>query len=326
MENKIETKKENITLTSTKNVLLRSFALLIGTIVWGFAFVAQSEGGAVTGDFTFSSIRMLIAGATVLVVVMITRWKKPRNIKALLKGGVICGVFLAIATNLQQFGLSLGTSVGKAGFITAMYIILVPVLAFILFRKKSSWNVWAGVAIAIVSLYLLCIKEGFDFQLSDLLVLGCALMFSFQILSIDKFVKDVNPLELCVVEFFVCGLISAVPMFIFEIGKDPAAWAVSMSSMKAWIPLLYAAVMSGGVGYTLQAVGQKGVNPTLAALIMSLESVFAVLAGWLILHQTLSTREFIGCALMFVAIIIAQIPIKTKKTVVPQIPDDEPPS
>ena len=304
-----------------KNTLLRSLALLIGTIVWGFAFVAQTEGGAVTGDFTFTSVRMLIAGVCVLIVVLIARRKQPRNVKALLKGGAICGVFLAIATNLQQFGLSLGTSVGKAGFITAMYIVLVPVMAFVLFRQKSGWNVWIGVILAIGSLYLLCIKDGFSFQLSDLLVLGCAFMFSLQILSIDKFVKDVNPLELCVVEFFVCGLITAIPMFIFEIGKDPAAWAVSMSSLKAWIPLLYAAVLSGGVGYTLQAVGQKGVNPTLAALIMSLESVFALLAGWLILHQALSLREGIGCGLMFVAIIIAQIPLK--KPVTPKIPADE---
>ena len=298
-----------------KSTLGHSALLLISTIVWGIAFVAQKTGGDIVGAFTFSGIRILIAAVCLLIVVLIRAKKVKRDKKALFKGGIICGVLLTGAINFQQLGINAGASAGEAGFITAMYIVLVPIFAFIFYKKKSGWNVWLGVLLAMVSLYLLSVTESFTFAFADVLVFACAVVFAIQILSIDKYVKQVDPLELTCVQFFVCGIISCILMLIFEVAPSPSAWATSLSTLNAWIPLLYAAFISGCIGYTFQTIGQKGVNPTLAALIMSLESVFSVVAGWLILHEELTTREWIGCVSMFVAIILAQIPfpVKTNK-------------
>lgn len=307
-ERNVETQTIEVNNTNVKTTVLHSFFLLISTLVWGVAFVAQTTGGSLVGAFSFTAIRFLIAAVLLFVLCFIRRKKVKRDIKVLFKGGVICGVLLALATNLQQFGLNLGTSAGKAGFLTAVYIILVPIVGFIIYKKKSGWNVWVGVVIALVSLYLLCMKDSFTFELSDLLVLACALVFSFQILSIDRYAPLTDPFELSCVQFLTCGAVSLIPALIFELGKDPVAWTSALTTTEAWIPLLYAAIMSSGVGYTFQVLGQKGINPTLAALLMSFESVFAALSGWIILHQVLTAKELIGCALMFVAIIIAQIP------------------
>lgn len=309
-------------LMNTRKTITHSLLLTLATVIWGFAFVAQSKGGEVVGAFTFTAVRFWIAAGVLGVVLLVRHKRRQSEWKPLLVGGCVCGVLLALATNLQQLGLNLGSPVGKAGFITAMYILLVPIGAHMFYRKRSGWNVWVAVAIGVVSLYLLCMTDTWTFATYDLLMLGCALSFSFQILSIDKFGAQTDPIELTCVEFCVCGLVSAIPMFITEVGPAPAEWVASLSTWDAWLPLLYAAVLSGGVGYTLQTVGQKGINPTIASLVMSLESVFSVLAGWLILHQALSSREWIGCALMMVAIFLAQIPLRRARRETPVEPPD----
>ena len=193
------------------------------------------------------------------------------------------------------------TSVGKSGFITAMYIVLVPVLGIFL-KKKAGIKIWCSVAIAVGGLYLLCMTDsGFSIQKGDLLLLLGAVIFSFHILTIDYFSPKVDGVKMSCIQFFTCGILSMVGMFLFE---QPQIGAI----FQAWMPIVYAGVLSCGVAYTLQIVGQKGMNPTVASLILSMESVISVIAGWLILHQKLSGRELLGCVLMFVAIILVQLP------------------
>ena len=193
------------------------------------------------------------------------------------------------------------TTVGKAGFITALYIVLVPVCGLFL-RKRVQPKVWLAVLIAVAGLYLLCMTDGsFSLQKGDLLVLACALGFTVHILVIDHFSPLVDGIKMSCIQFFTCSILSAVCMALFE--------TVNVSNLlHAWIPILYAGILSSGVGYTLQIIGQKGLNPTMASLLMSLESVFSVLAGWIFLHQALSGRELSGCILMFAAIVLVQLP------------------
>lgn len=224
--------------------------------------------------------------------------KKAQN-KTLLLGGICCGVALCIASNLQQFGIKY-TTVGKAGFITAMYIIIVPVIGIFL-EKTTGLRIWVSVLLAVGGLYLLCMTEGFSIAFGDLLVLLCAVMFSVHILVIDYFSPKVDGVRMSCIQFFVSGILSGVAMLIFE---QPNLGAI----LQAWMPILYAGVMSCGVAYTLQIVGQKDMDPTIASLILSLESVVSVLAGWVILGQKLSSKELFGCVLMFAAIILAQLP------------------
>ena len=203
----------------------------------------------------------------------------------------------------------MGTAAGKAGFLTACYIILVPVIS-IFIGKKSAWNIWAAVAITVVGLYLLCINGSIAIQKSDGLILICSVLFALQILVIDHFVENTDPVRLSQIQFLTAGIISFVMMVIFEIPKDGlSVWLSHFATWDAWSAILFAGVMSSGVAYTLQIVGQKGFNPTIASLIMSLESVFSVLAGWAILNQKLSSRELLGCLLVFIAVILAQIPL-----------------
>ena len=197
------------------------------------------------------------------------------------------------------------TTAGKSGFITAFYIVIVPVLGIFL-RQKVGWKIWTAVGIALVGLYFLCITEGFSVNMGDFYVFLCALLFSLHILVIDHFAPRVDGVKMSCIQFFVCGLISLIPMFALE--------TPTISGLLAgWFPLFYAGVLSCGVGYTLQIVGQKNVNPTVASLLLSLESCFSVLAGWIILGERLSVREGMGCVLMFAAIILAQLPEKKKE-------------
>ena len=287
--------------------------LFLTAVIWGVAFVAQSVGMDYVGAFTFNFTRCIIGGLVLIPCIMFLDWLKKRekknsepekqDRKTLLTGGVCCGVALCVASNLQQFGIKY-TTVGKAGFITAMYIVLVPLLGIFL-KKTVGFKVWISVALAVAGLYLLCITEGFSIGWGDFLVLLCAFVFSIHIMVIDYFSPKVDGVKMSCIQFFVCGLLSGVGMLISE---TPDIHAI----LQAWMPILYAGVMSCGVAYTLQIVGQKGMNPTVASLILSLESVVSVLAGWLLLGQKLSTRELSGCALMFVAIILAQLPQKEK--------------
>lgn len=297
-----------------------SILLTIAAFIWGVAFVAQREGGDLVGPYSFNCIRSLIGGIILLPVIFIfdkagitnkkTQTKEEKKI--LLKSGFLCGCILFVATNLQQVGLFLGTQAGKAGFLTACYILLVPILGIFLGRKCGI-KVWAGVVLAVVGLYLLCMNGSFTIQLSDGLILLCALVFSAHILTIDHFSPLVDGVRLSCIQFLVCGFLGLFPMFFFEMGHSVAgitAWSTSLMTLEAWIPILYAGVMSSGVGYTLQIVGQNGLNPTIASLIMSLESVFSALAGAVLLKEVMQTREIIGCVLVFAAIILAQLPNK----------------
>lgn len=282
-----------------------SFLLLLTALIWGLAFVAQSVGMKYVGVFTFDAIRCIIGAISLLPVIFITGKGKSKSSKkkghdSVVIGGICCGLCLFGGMTLQQIGIQY-TSVGKAGFITACYIVLVPVFSVIFLRKKCPAAVWFGVMIALVGLFLLCVKDNFNIGKGDIYVFMCAIMFTFHILVIDYFSTKADPVRMSFVQFLVCGVISAVLMFTYE---TPDINLI----MKAWQPILYAGVMSTGVGYTLQIVGQKGVNPTVSSLILSMESMFSVLGGYLILKQQLSQREMIGCVLMVIAIILAQIP------------------
>ena len=295
-----------------------SLILLLTAFIWGVAFVAQSVGMDYVEPFTFNCVRSLIGGVVLVPCIFLLDKLNPQrnqeylaldlsgqkeNQKKLIKGGVWCGIVICVASNLQQFGISY-TTVGKAGFITALYIVIVPILG-LFFRKKCSPAVWIGVVLAVFGLYFLCMTEGFSVQLGDFLVFLCALAFSVHIMVIDHFTQLVDGVKMSCIQFLVCGVISGVCMFLFE---NP-----SMSNiLAAWQPILYAGVLSCGVAYTLQIVGQKGMNPTVASLILSLESVISVLAGLVLLGQKLSGREVAGCVFMFAAIVLAQLPNRSK--------------
>lgn len=297
-----------------KQQIKSSLILLLTATIWGVAFVAQSVGMEYIGPFTFNAIRCVLGGMVLIPVILVLKKKKETGAenqekedkKTLWAGGIACGVILCIASNLQQFGI-MEASVGKSGFFTALYIVMIPVIG-IFIGKRPEIKLWFCVALAVVGMYLLCMKDGsFTIERADIMLLLCALAFSFHILVVDYFSPKVDGVKMSCIQFFVCGVLSAVGMLFTE--------TPDISNIQAaWLPLLYAGLLSCGVGYTLQIVGQKGINPVIASLIMSLESVISALAGWVILGQVLSPKEILGCILMFVAIIITQIPIGNKKT------------
>lgn len=297
-----------------KQQIKSSLILLLTATIWGVAFVAQSVGMEYIGPFTFNAIRCVLGGLVLIPVILVLKKKKETGAenqekedkKTLWAGGIACGVILCIASNLQQFGI-MEASVGKSGFFTALYIVMIPVIG-IFIGKRPGIKLWFCVALVVVGMYLLCMKDGsFTIERADIMLLLCALVFSFHILVVDYFSPKVDGVKMSCIQFFVCGVLSAVGMLFTE--------TPDISNIQAaWLPLLYAGLLSCGVGYTLQIVGQKGINPVIASLIMSLESVISALAGWVILGQVLSPKEILGCVLMFVAIIITQIPIGNKKT------------
>ena len=297
--------------------------LLLAAFIWGLSFVAQSEGMKYIGPFAFIGIRSMLAGISLAVFLAIRSLvsKKGKQAaeskekladaktkrKTLLAGGVSCGLVLFAATMLQQIGILHTNEPGKAGFITALYLILVPI-AGIFFRKKIGIKVWIAVVLAVCGMYLLCITEGFRIATGDLYLLGCALVFTVHILVIDRFSPKTDGVAMSCIQFLVCGVIAVTGMFLTE--------TVEISHiLSAWLPLVFSGVFSGGVAYTLQIVAQKDTEPTIATLLMSLESVFAVFGEWLILGQFLTAREFGGCALMFAGIILSQLPERKGKSV-----------
>lgn len=289
-------------------ILRQSFLLFLTSVIWGVAFVAQSAGMAYVGPFTYNGVRSVLGGLVLLpCIVLLDRVRGIaknnangiQNRNQLFLGGLSCGLILFAASSFQQFGIQY-TSVGKAGFITAMYILLVPIMG-IFIHKKAGLNVWIGVAFAVCGLYLLCMKTGFRLEKGDALVLVCAVIFSLHILVIDYFSPKVDGVRMSCIQFWVCGVLSLICSFLFE---TPELHSI----LAAWKPVCYGGIMSCGVAYTLQIIGQRDMNPTVASLILSLESVVSVVAGFLILHQTMSRRELLGCCLMVAAIVMAQLP------------------
>ena len=285
-----------------------SLLLLLGSVIWGAAFVAQRVGMDHMGPYTFNGIRMLLAWLVMIPVTLIFEGKarqKPDgqapDPKEQRLAGVLCGALLFIATSLQQMGL-VTTTAGKAGFITALYVVLVPVAAWLLFRKNPGKIIWLAVIIAVAALWLLCMPAGGEFRLQggDLLVLGCAVCFTFQILCVDHYAPRVSGVRLARDEFLVTGGLS----MLIALATETITWE---GVLEAMIPILYAGVMSGAVGYTLQVLGQRDTDPTVASILMCLEAVFATLTGVIILGERMTPRELAGCVLMFSAVILAQL-------------------
>lgn len=296
-----------------KNKLRGSLSLLGATVIWGSAFIAQSVGMDYIGPFTFQALRCGLAAAFLLVVVFLfdlgkkdgkrfsERWKDPK----LWKVGFLIGCALFVAASLQQIGLQY-TDAGKAGFITAMYIVLVPVCGLVV-KKKPPLSAFVSVLIAVVGLYLLSCAGVSKINQGDLYLMGCALAFAVQITLIDELAGELDGLRLNCIQSLVVSLFSIPFMFLTE---TPELDAI----LPCWLPICYAGILSSGVAYSLQIIGQKNMEPTPAALIMSLESVFALLCGWLLLHEQMTPLELTGCALVFGAVILSQIPFPTKKT------------
>lgn len=295
--------------TQTKNSLL----LLLCSLIWGTAFVAQSAGSGM-GAYSFlagrSWLAVLMLIPTVMVFDAIRRKSgtdaKPKTAaekKKLLAAGFVCGTLLFAASAAQQIGITINPSTAKAGFLTAMYVVLVPVFGLFLGRKGSA-QLWASMVIAVVGLYLLCMKNGFGgVETSDWILFSCAVLFSFQIMSIDHFSPLVDGVRLSLLQFIVVAVESTAAALLFET-PTLAEFGANL------LPIAYCGVLSSGAGYTLQILGQKNLNPAIASLIMCLESVFSALGGWLLLNQSLSLRESVGCALIFAAVVLSQLPLE----------------
>lgn len=293
------------------NATRNSFLLFVAACIWGLAFVFQSKGMEYMDPFTFNGVRALIGAFSLLIFVLVRNRLTGRRLRDLdrkvtLRAGICCGIALTIASTVQQIGI-VYTSVGKAGFITTLYIIFVPI-AGILFRKKVSWIVWLGAAMAAVGMYLLCMNGALRINVGDLLVFVCAIFFTAHIMIVDYFSPKTDGVVISLIQFTVCGVICMICAFIWG---NPA-WSQINSGIST---LLYAGVMSCGVAYTLQIVGQNGVNPTVAALLMSLESVVATVTGvlafkvgFLKVDQTLTARQVAGCVVVFTAVILVQLP------------------
>lgn len=299
-------KNDNI---KRKKEWLGALLLLLTSFIWGLAFVAQSVGMDYVGPYTFNFSRFFV-GAIVLipfVAINVSKKKtvKKSNLKITLFGGIGCGIILCAASCLQQIGVLYTDAVGKAGFLTALYIIIVPILGFF-FGKKSKALIWVSVLLATFGLYLICVKDGFVFDKADIILIACAFVFSLHIIFIDFVSPKTDGVVISCIQFAVAGVISlGIAVFTEKINIRDI--------LSAYIPILYAGAMSCGVAYTLQIIGQKFIEPTKASLLMCLESVFATLGGFVILKERMSVKEFIGCGVVFAAIILAQFCEKKPK-------------
>ena len=299
--------------------LLGNLILTVTAILWGMAFAFQKDGMDHIGPLSFAMSRLVLSLGAAAVMVAVKgaflkkQGKHPRDVMTkeqyaiyrqnTIKGGIICGFFLSTASCLQQVAI-VETSAGKAGFITALYVLLVPVIGTLFFGKSPSLNQWAAVAAGLVGLYLLCISGSFSLAKSDLLLIGCALLFSMQIINADKYVGSADPVAMSLVQFAAALVITSALAFSFE---EP-----SLSQIRAAaVPIVYCGLISGGLGYTFQIIGQRYAEPVAASLILACESVFSVLGGWLLLGEVLTARELLGCCVMFAAIVLSQIPAKS---------------
>lgn len=279
-------------------------------LIWGTAFVAQSVGAEYIKPFAFNALRFVIGFLFLLAMCIIKRGvfhtgTSRASMKHLVVGGTICGALMTLATVVQQKGLET-TSPGKAGFITALYIVIVPIMG-IFMKKKTPRTMLVSVPLAVVGLYLLCVTEGFSVSSGDLYVFLCAFCFSAHIMVIDYYTQFVDGVELSCLQFFTAGIFAWIGTFIS--GEMPTVEAIQI----CLVPLLYLGICSSGIAYTLQILAQKGSNPTVVSILLSLESVFAVLAGAVILGDTMSIREYIGCVVMLVAVVFAQLPNKNER-------------
>ena len=296
---------------SNNKRMLGNALLMLTAMIWGTAFVFQRVGMESIEPITFNAARMALAAVAVGAVSAMPIASEKEKLasytvkecaeyrKNTIIGGICCGTFLAAASIFQQMGV-VYTTAGKAGFITAMYMLLVPVINFVFFKKRNSAVVWLAVLLGVVGMYLLCMTEGFSLGRGDTLVCICAVLFSGHILCCDHFVKLGNPIRISAIQFASCTAISSVAALILE----RPSWDKIVSAI---VPILYCGIVSGGVGYTLQIVAQKFTDPTVASLLMSLESVFAVIAGAILLGERMTPRELLGCVIMFAAIVLVQI-------------------
>ena len=283
-----------------------SIILILCSFIWGMAFTAQSSAAEVIGPFTFVCVRFPISGVVLLALWPLLRKKSAKpaeaiNWKRYIILGSVLGVLLFGACALQQAGIAY-TTAANSGFITALYIVMIPIISMFL-GKKVGKLVCLGVVVALVGMFLLCIKEGFSINIGDVITLGCAFVFSCHIMTIDRYAGDMDSVLLSAVQFLACGIVALPFMLLME-------KVVVADLLSCWVSIGYAAIFSGCMGYTLQMIGQKYCNPTLASLLMCLESVFAALGGWVLLGQSMSVRELLGCALMLSASVIAQLPEK----------------
>lgn len=300
--------------------------LLVTALIWGVAFVAQDVAMDSLPPFTFNGIRMALGGLALLPCIWLMRRKNARrdaealagervapagNRRTLLTGGLCCGVALFLGSSLQQRGIML-TSAGKAGFVTALYIVLVPLVGLFL-GKKVRLRLWLAVSVSLLGLFLLCVTEQLTMAPGDVFLIAGAVCYTGHILAVDHFAPQVDCLAMSCIQFFVTAVLSAFAALLWE----SPTWA---GVRAAAVPILYAGVLSGAVGYTLQILGQRDTDPTVASLIMCLESVFAVLAGWLLLGDMLSPRELAGCGAMLVGIVLAQWPSKEKAPISQDVP------
>lgn len=294
-----------------KNISLKGTVLLfLAAFIWGIAFVAQSVGMDYMGPLSFIGGRFLMGSAVLVPLVVYKRKKnkieniRPADAKVTIVGGISCGLALCFASLMQQFGI-MHTTVGKAGFITTLYIIIVPIFGVFL-KRKVAGKVWISAVIAAAGMYLLCMNEKLTIGKGDGLVFVCAILFSVHILVIDYFSPKADGVELSCLQFLTAGIIGSVGAILFE---EPRIG----DFIAGIIPLAYAGIMSSGVAYTLQIIGQKDMDPTVASLILSMESVISMLAGWVLLGQALSGRELFGCLLVFGAVILVQLPDMKKR-------------
>lgn len=326
---KIITVWEGVLNTGEKHTsyqVRHTLILVTAAVIWGFTFVSQSIGAEYVKASTFLALRSWLAAAFLIPVIWIAdrlgekngsaeeresesekkaQAKKGKLRKRMeLKGGVVCGALLFLASFLQQVGIPY-TTTAKAGFLTALYVVLVPILSIFMGRFPEK-KIWLCVALSVLGLYFLCMKKGTGFSFGDILMLFSALSFALQILAVNHYSAVTDGIRLCQMQMLTAAVLASVVMFAVE--------RPTLSQIRpAMGSILFAGILSSGVAYTLQIIGQKNLNPTIASLAMSLESVFSAVGGWMILHEKLSAREFLGCALMFAAIILSQVPVPSGK-------------
>ncbi len=293
-----------------KNKIKSTALLFLTAIIWGFAFVAQRVGADYVGAFTFNGVRFLLGACSLIPVILIferEELNKKKFIKTLWTG-ILAGIILFVASSLQQFGIVFTGSAGKAGFLTGLYIVLVPLIRFVM-GKKTSILTFFGAVFAVVGLFFLCMTgDKISFGIGDIVLIIGAFFWAGHILVVDKFVNAISALKFSMVQFFTCGILSMIFALINE--------TIEFSAIKeAGIPILYGGLMSVGVAYTCQILGQKNADPTFASIVFSTESVFSAIGGALILHEMMSGRGYFGCVLIFIGIIFSQITVKDIKKI-----------